>query len=115
MRIDQVRFLEVVRTYEKSRIGGDRRQEQDAETYPAVRDEVIISTEAKRRQILDRVVGQVIERLKTVPPSEVRLPDIDSILEEAAHDVGSVPLDPKEKARLRERSVAGLRATRIRR
>lgn len=112
MRIDQVRILEVVRAYEKSRAGGSRRQEQDADTYPAVRDEVIISTEAKRQQILDRVFGQAVERLRNLPPSETRLPDIDTILEEAALNIGRAPLDPEEKARLREASLADLRRTR---
>lgn len=113
MRIDQVRILEVVRAYEKSRAGVGRRQEQDADTYPAVRDEVIISTEAKRRQILDRVLGQVVERLKSLPPSEIRLPDIDAVLEEAAQDIGRAPLDPKEKAHLCETGLADLRRARV--
>ena len=113
MRIDQVRILEVVRAYEKSRTGGNRRQEQDADTYPAVRDEVIISTEAKRQQILERVLGQVVERLKNLPPSEAHLPDIDAVLEEAAQDFGRAPLDVEEKARLREKSLADLRRARV--
>ncbi|MCZ7626181.1 MAG: hypothetical protein C3F12_12250 [Candidatus Methylomirabilota bacterium] len=112
MRIDQVRILEVVRAYERSRTGGDDGDERDADVYPAVRDEVIISTEAKRRQILDRVSGQVVERLKRLPPSETYLTDIDAMLEEAAQDIGRAPLDPDEKARLRETSLADLRRRR---
>ncbi|PWB76962.1 MAG: hypothetical protein C3F08_10675 [Candidatus Methylomirabilota bacterium] len=112
MRIDQIRILEVVRAYEKSRTGGSPRQGQDADTYPAVRDEVIISTEAKRQQILDRVMGQVVDRLRNLSPSDIRLSDLDVILDEAAQDQGRAPLDPKEKARLRDRSLAQLHATR---
>ncbi len=111
MRIDQLRILEVMRAYEKSRTDG-RRQGQDPDTYPAVRDEVIISTEAKRRQILDRVLGQAVERLRNLPLSDARLPDIDAILEEAAQDIERAPLDPEEKARLRERGLADLRRAR---
>lgn len=113
MRVDQVRILEVMRAYEKNRTGGSRRQGQDPGAYPAVRDEVIISTEAKRRQILDRVSNQVIERLRNLPPSETRLSDIDALLEEAAQDIGRTPLDPGEKARLRETSLAALRRARV--
>ena len=112
MRIDHVRMLEVVKAYEKNHVGSSRRQQQNADTYPAVRDEVIISTEAKRRQILDRVLGQVVERLKNLPPSEAHLPDIDVVLEETAQDIGRAPLDLEEKARLRETGLAGLRRTR---
>lgn len=113
MRIDQVRILEVVRAYERSRTGVGRRHGQDADTSPAVRDEVIISTEAKRRQILDRVLGQVVDRLRSLPPSETSLRDIDLLLDEAAQDIGHTPLDPKEKARLREKSLVDLRKARM--
>lgn len=113
MRIDQVRILEVVRAYEKSRAAVGRQQGRDPDMYPAVRDEVIISTEAKRQQILDRVLGQVVDRLRSLPPSDAHLRDIDLLLEEAAQDIGRGPLDPKEKARLREKSLADLRRVRM--
>lgn len=112
MRIDHVRILEVVKAHEKNRLGGGRRQGEDRDHFPAIRDEVIISTEAKRQQILDRVLSQVIERLRNLPPSHNPLPEVDAMLEEAARDIGPTPLGPREKARIREKSLDDLRRER---
>lgn len=112
MRIDQVRILEVVKAYEKTRLGSSRGQGQDRDRLSAIRDEVIISTEAKRQQILDRVLSQVVERLRNLPPSQNPIPEVDTILEEAAGDLGRTSLDPEEKARIRKTSLDDLRRER---
>lgn len=112
MRIDQTRILEVVKAYEKNRLGSSRRQGQDRDRFHAIRDEVIISTEAKRQQILDRVLSQVIDRLRNLPPSQNPLPEVDAMLEEVARDIGPMPMEPREKARIREKSLGDLRRER---
>ena len=107
MRIGhQVRLFEVVKAYEKSRIGSSLGQDRRLD---AIRDEVIISTEAKRQQILGRVLSQVVERLRNLSPSQNPLLDVDAIIEEAAEDLGRTPLDPEEKARIRKASLDELR------
>lgn len=114
MRIDQVRISEMLKAYEKGRAGGSRRQGQGPDRLNVIRDEVIISTEAKRLMIRDQVVGQVAEKLRNLllPASSLReqashntLPEVDVILEEAARDSGLVPLDSEEKARILERGL----------
>jgi len=112
MRIDQVRISEMLKAYEKGRVGSSRRQGQDRDRLDAIRDEVIISTEAKRLMIRDRVVGQVVERLRNLPPSHNPLPEVDVILEEAARDSGLAPLDSEEKARILKRSLDNVRGER---
>ncbi|MDD5558301.1 hypothetical protein [Candidatus Methylomirabilis sp.] len=112
MRIDQVRISEMLKAYEKSRVGSSRKQGGDRDRLPAVRDEVIISTEAKRLMIRDRVVSQVVERLRNLPPSHNPLSEVDVVLEEAARDSGPAPMDPEEKAQIRETSVGDLRRKR---
>lgn len=112
MRIDHVRILEVVKAYEKTRVGNSRKQGGEDDRLPPIRDEVIISTEAKRQQIRDRVLGQVVERLKTLPALDHPSLDIDVIVEEAIRDHGSTLLDSEEKARIRERSLNDLRRER---
>lgn len=109
MRIDHVRILEVVKAYEKTCAGNSRRQGEEPDRLPSIRDEVIISTEAKRQQILGRVASQVVERLRNLPSSSGASPDVDTILDEAIRDHGSTPLDPEEKARIRQRSLNDLR------
>lgn len=121
MRIDQVRISEMLKAYEKGRVGSSRRQGQDRDRLDAIRDEVIISTEAKRLMIRDRVMGQVAERLRNLllPASSLRgqashnpLPEVDVILEEAARDSGLAPLDSEEKARILKRSLDNVRGER---
>lgn len=112
MRIDQVRISEMLKAYEKS-LGSSRKQGGDRDRLPAMRDEVIISTEAKRLMIRDQVVSQVVDRLRNPPLPASSLqgqashnlhPVLDAILEEVADD-GRTPLDLEEKARIRDRSL----------
>lgn len=112
MRIDHVRILEVVKAYEKTRVGNSRKQGGEDVRLPPIRDEVIISTEARRQQIRDRVLGQVVERLRTLPSLDNSSLDVDVIVEEAIRDHGSTSLDSEEKAQIRERSLNDLRRER---
>ena len=110
MRIDQVRISEMLKAYEKG-LGSSRKQGGDRDRLPAIRDEVIISTEAKRLSIRNQVVNQVVDRLRTLPPSHNLLPELDAVLAEVAND-GGAPLDLEEKARIRERSLKDLHSKR---
>lgn len=109
MRIDHVRILEVVKAYEKTRVGSNGRHRDEENCLPSIRDEVIISTEAKRLMIRDRVVGQVVERLRAISPSHDLLPEVDAILEDALQGEGTAPLDSEDKAQIREKSLDRLR------
>lgn len=109
MRIDHVRILEVVKAYEKTRVGNSRRQGGEDVYLPPIRDEVIISTEAKRQQIRDRVLSQVVERLRALPSLDNSSSDVDGILEKAIRDHGPMPFDFEEKARILEKSLDDLR------
>ena len=110
MRIDQVRISEMLKMYEKG-LGSSRKQGGDRDRLPAMRDEVFISTEAKRLSIRNQVVSQVVDRLRTLPPSDNLLPVLDAILEGVADD-GRTPVDLEEKARIRERSLKDLHSKR---
>jgi hypothetical protein len=78
MRVDMLRLFEVLRTMEKSGPGGKRSRGQDEKAPPPLRDEVILSTEGKRRQIFDRARDQTIERLRNVPLSLKSSPQPDA-------------------------------------
>jgi hypothetical protein len=109
MRIDALRLFDALKAYEKSDLERSRPRGGDRNSFLPVRDEVILSTEAKRVQIRDRVVRQVVERLRNLPPSHNPIPEVDAVLEEAVRDIGPTPVDPEEKARIRERSLEDLR------
>lgn len=98
MRIDHARILAAIKTYEKTIVRNNRKQADDDTRLPAVRDEVIISTEAKRQQIRDQVLGRVVERLKTLPNMNALPADVDSVREGVTDD-GTPSFDPQEMVR----------------
>lgn len=105
MRIDHARILAAIKTYEKTIVRNTRKQADDDVRLPAVRDEVIISTEAKRQQIRDQVLGLVVERLKTLPNMNAPRADIDGICEGVMSDDGTPSFDPQDKVRIPGRGL----------
>lgn len=103
MRIDHIRILEVMKAYEKTIVRNNRKQVDDDARLPAVRDEVIISTEAKRQQIRDQVLGRVVDRLKTLPNTNMLPADVDGTFEGVMRDDGTPSFDSMEQIRIPDR------------
>lgn len=101
MRIDQVRLFDLLKAYEKSSLDRNRRPGDDQALSPAARDEVILSTEAKRQQIFDRIRNQVIERLRSVPISRTPDSDVEKILAEVTDALEPDPLSAEERERIK--------------
>lgn len=108
MRLDQVRLFELLKAYEKSGLDRKRSQGQDRELPLPVRDEVILSTEAKRRQIFGRIRDQVIERLRSVPSSHRPDRHVDKILAEVTDALDADLLHAEERERITRESLGDL-------
>lgn len=108
MRIDRVRLFDILKAYEKSGLDRNRRQEHDQELPEAARDEVILSTEAKRQQIFDRIRNQVIERLWSVPISRALDSKVDKILAEVTDALEPDLLGVKEREQIKRESLRDL-------
>lgn len=108
MRIDLVRLFDILKAYETGGLDRNRRQGRDRELSPAARDEVILSTEAKRRQIFDRIRDQVIECLRSVPFSCNPDREVDKIVAEITDALDPDLLGTKEREQIKREGLSDL-------
>lgn len=108
MQMDLVRVFDILKAHETSGLDLNHRQGRDRELSLAARDEVILFTEAKRRQIFGRLRDQVIERLRSVPISRSSDREVDKMVAEVTDALDTDLLRTKEREQIKREGLGDL-------